>query len=113
MWKQFSDLVWRVFRLTEDTQNNRAAVQGLKADLDKLATRQEQESQAWRAAIERLAYEFKLAHQHEQHERETLSLRLEIERLRADRALPPATENQKPAIGEPPSDKRPDEDNSA
>jgi hypothetical protein len=113
MWKQFSDLVWRVFRLTEDTQNNRVAIQGLKADLDKLATKQEQESQAWRAAVERLAYEFKLAHQREQHERETLALRLEIERLRAERALPPATENQKQNIVESPSETGQDKDNSA
>ncbi|NOT59471.1 MAG: hypothetical protein HOP19_04510 [Acidobacteria bacterium] len=110
MWKQFSDLVWRVFRLTEDTQKNRADIHELQADVGKLSKRQDEEAQAWRSAIERLAYEFKLAHQREQHERETLALRMEIERLKAERTLPPVSGNPKPEIIEPPSEKTPDDD---
>jgi hypothetical protein len=58
MWAKFGDLVMRVFRLTEDTQNNRADIHKLKAELERLSKAQEQEAHAWRSAVERLAYEF-------------------------------------------------------
>lgn len=89
MWKQLSELFWRVVMLAQDTQKNTSDIKDLK-----------QENRDIAAAMQRLAYELQRVNERidrlaerEQYARENMELRLEIKRLKAERGLPPSTED--------------------
>ena len=84
MWKQFLDFIRQVFKLTETTQDNSNKIKNLQA-----------QHEAVIAALQRLGFEVQRLDERERHEREKLELRMEIERLRAERALPPAGKKKK------------------
>lgn len=84
MWKQFLDFIRQVFKLTETAQDNSNKIKNLQEQHETLI-----------AAIQRLGYEVQRLDERERHEREKLELRLEIERLRAERVLPPAEKKKK------------------
>ena len=78
MWKQFLDFFRQVFKLTETTQDNSKKIGNLQEQVETIIFN-----------LQRLGYEVQRIDERERHEREKLELRLEIERLRAERALPP------------------------
>ena len=77
MWKQFLDLLRQIFRLTEDTQANARKVNELQQQVENLTR-----------TVNHLGYGLQHLEEHERHEREKLEMRLEIDRLRTERALP-------------------------
>lgn len=78
MWKQFWDLVSRVFLLTQETEKNKKDIAEMRQEIKSMS-----------AAIERIIYEMHRSHENEAHEREKMALRLEIEILKFERRLPP------------------------
>ena len=90
MWKQFLDFIRQVFKLTETTQDNSNKIKNLQA-----------QHEAVIAALQHLGYEMQRLDERERHEREKLELRLEIERLRAARALPPAGKKKRKLAKDP------------
>ncbi len=78
MWKQFWDLVSRVFLLTQETEKNKKDIAEMRQEIKNMS-----------AAIERIIYEMHRSHENEAHEREKMALRLEIEILKFERRLPP------------------------
>ncbi len=78
MWKQFWDLVSRVFLLTQETEKNKKDIAEMRQEIKNMS-----------AAIERIIYEMHRNHENEAHEREKMALRLEIEILKFERRLPP------------------------
>ncbi len=78
MWKQFLDLLRQIFRLTDDTQANARKVNELQQQVEALTR-----------TVNHLGYGLQHLEERERHEREKLEMRLEIERLRDERALPP------------------------
>jgi molecular chaperone GrpE (heat shock protein) len=76
MWKSLFDLVKSIFTFVDDLQKNRAEIKELRKENEQLTD-----------AVKHLAYEIQRISEREQHEREKLELRLEIERLK--KQLPP------------------------
>lgn len=76
MWKSLFDLFKSIFTFVDDLQKNRAEIKELRKENEQLTD-----------AVKRLAYEIQRISEREQHEREKLELRLEIEHLK--KQLPP------------------------
>ncbi len=64
MWKQFWDLVSRVFLLTQETEKNKNDIAEMR-----------QEMKTMSAAIDRIIYEMHRNYEHEAHKREKMALR--------------------------------------
>jgi len=64
MWKQFWDLVSRVFLLTQETEKNKNDIAEMR-----------QEMKTMSAAIDRIIYEMHRNYENEAHEREKMALR--------------------------------------
>jgi hypothetical protein len=101
MWKQFWDLFRRVLFLTETTETNKSEIKELRKSFKESSEKTETEiRELWRVN-ERLAYEIKrlsdkLDHKQEQEAAERKMFRLEIENqlLKANRQLPPKTDDE-------------------
>lgn len=77
MWKQLGEFFKHVLFLTQETQKNQDDIRRL-----------EQEMREVKDALKLLAFEVSKLRDNEQHEREKMALRFEIELLRSGRQLP-------------------------
>ncbi len=77
MWKQLGEFFKHVLFLTQETQENQNDIRRL-----------EQEMREVKDALKLLAFEVSKLRDNEQHEREKMALRFEIELLRSGRQLP-------------------------
>ena len=77
MWKQLGEFFKHVLFLTQETQKN-------QEDISRL----EQEMREVKDALKLLAFEVSKLRDNEQHEREKMALRFELELLRSHRQLP-------------------------
>ena len=78
MWKDLVGLFGRVWRLAEDNDRNKAAIQELRRELDELADE-----------VKFLAFELRRSGECDRHEREKLALVQQNELLKFERRLPP------------------------
>ncbi|NOT58598.1 MAG: hypothetical protein HOP19_00055 [Acidobacteria bacterium] len=99
MWKQFLDLLRQIFRLTDDTQANARKIKELQEQIEALTR-----------TVNHLGYGLQHLEERERHEREKLEMRLEIDRLRAERALPPVRKKSQKKNLKPAANKEPDEE---
>jgi cell division protein FtsB len=84
MWKQMLEMLWRMLRLTEDTQQNRQDIKAVEKRLFDFAAAAERENQELRRANEALVFEIRrlndeLQRQREREEAERKILKLELE----------------------------------
>lgn len=77
MWRDFFNFANRLWRLLEDTEQNKTEFKEMRRELRDLT-----------AEVRALAYEMRRLAEHDSHEREKLVLRLENEMLRFERRLP-------------------------
>ncbi len=91
MLKSLYEIANLLFNFGKDLQQNRADLKQLQTEMRDLSAATQAEVHELREAIQHLAYQIQLMQQNEAHEREKLALRFEIETLRAQKQLPPAT----------------------
>ena len=84
MWKQLADYIKQVFQVQQETQKNKADIVELRQDLKEV----QRELRNLTAAMQQIAHEMIRDRQNEQHEREKMALRFELELLRSTRQLP-------------------------
>lgn len=84
MWKQLADYIKQVFQVQQETQKNKADIVELRLDLKEV----QRELRNLTAAMQQIAHEMIRDRQNEQHEREKMALRFELELLRSTRQLP-------------------------
>lgn len=97
MWQKLYDITNLLFNFGKDLQQNRADIKQLQAEMRELSSTTQEELRKLREAIQRLAYEVQRGQENEAHEREKLELRLEIQKLRAIKQLPPSEPNREPS----------------
>lgn len=83
MWKQLAEFFQHVLFLTQETQKN-------QEDISRLV----QEMREVKDALTLLAFEVSKLRDNEQHEREKMALRFELELLRSSRQLPTSSSDK-------------------
>jgi len=83
MWKQLAEFFQHVLFLTQETQKN-------QEDISRLV----QEMREVKDALTLLAFEVSKLRDNEQHEREKMALRFELELLRSGRQLPTSSSDK-------------------
>lgn len=84
MWNQIGEYIKQVFLFQQETQKNKADIVELRQELKEVR----QELRNLTAAVQQVAHEMIRSHENEQHEREKMALRFELELLRSTRQLP-------------------------
>jgi len=82
MWRDVFNFANRLWRLLEDTEQNKTEIRDLRRELRDLT-----------AEVRALAYEMRRGSEQDAHEREKLGLRLENELLRFERRPPGPKKN--------------------
>jgi predicted RNase H-like nuclease (RuvC/YqgF family) len=77
-WNQVADFSKQLFMQAQETQKNKGDIKELQQEVKELS-----------ATVQRLIYEVHRMGENEQHEREKMALRFELELLRSGRQLPP------------------------
>jgi len=77
MWSQIADFAKQLFMQSQETQKNKGDIKELQREVKELS-----------ATVQRLIYEVHRMGENEQHEREKMALRLEVQLLRSGHQLP-------------------------
>ena len=82
-WDQVANFSKQLFMQAQETQKNKGDIKELQQEVKELS-----------ATVQRLIYEVHRMGENEQHEREKMALRFELELLRASRQLPAGKPNE-------------------
>ena len=85
MWKQLAEFFQHVLFLTQETQKNQEDISRLTKEMREV-----------KDALTLLAFEVSKLRDNEQHEREKMALRFELELLRSGRQLPASPPDKDP-----------------
>lgn len=77
LWNQIADFSKQLFMQAQETQKNKGDIKELQQEVKELS-----------ATVQRLIYEVHRLGENEQHEREKMALRFELELLRSRQQLP-------------------------
>ena len=83
MWNQIADFAKQLFMQSQETQKNKGDIKELQKEVKELS-----------ATVQRLIYEVHRMGENEQHEREKMALRFELELLRSSRQLPTSSSDK-------------------
>ena len=89
MLKSLLEIMKQLLGLSKDTQDNKEANKATQAQLDSVTD-----------TLQRVIFELQRLKENKAHEREKMLLRLENDRLRFERALPPGTANEQSSMAE-------------